>query len=246
MYPEICKIGPFTVYSYGLMMVAAFITASLLACRQAKKQNIDPDKIFNLLFTVFIFGIIGGRIFYIINNLSYYIKNPLEMIMLQKGGLVWYGGLTLGIISGLIFLRKEKLSVYPVLDVVTPFVALGQSIGRIGCLLNGCCFGRESIYGIYFPVHHAVLIPTQAYSSLLLILIFIILRIMQERPHKKGEIFFLYLLLYSGMRFFIEFFRADSPTIFGGLTIFQLISIIIFLLSLIMFAVVRNVNPSHK
>ncbi|MBU4346121.1 MAG: prolipoprotein diacylglyceryl transferase [Candidatus Omnitrophica bacterium] len=231
MYPIICKIGPFTVYSYGLMLSIAFGLSVVLAMAEARKQSIDTSIIFNFAFLVFVAGIIGARIFYIIENLGYYIKNPLEIIMLQYGGLSWFGGLFAGIIFGVAYLKKRNPLLYKILDLVVPFVALGQAIGRIGCLLNGCCFGKISRFGLYFPVHRLVLIPTQLYSSLLLIFIFLLLRFLQDRPHRQGQIFFLYLLLYSIVRFFIEFLRADNEVIFLELTLFQIISLVIFVLS---------------
>lgn len=117
------------------------------------------------------------------------------------------------------------------MDLLVPFVALAQSLGRIGCFLNGCCFGKESFYGIYFPSHGAVLIPTQLYSSLAMLIIFVILRIMQDMPHKQGQIFYAYLFLYSVKRFLIEFLRADNKVIFSDLTLFQLLSLAVFVIS---------------
>jgi len=229
MHPTICQIGPFTIYSYGLMLVVAFLVGSSLAVRRARRKNINPDIIFNLCFLAFISGIIGARFFYVLQNIGYYTENPLEIFMLQKGGLVWFGGLIAGIGGAVFYLKFKKLSVYKILDLVVPYLALAQSIGRIGCLLNGCCFGKNSTWGIYFATHEATLIPTQIYSSLLLLVIFIILRLLEERPHKAGEIVSAYLILYSLKRFFIEFLRGDSNTIFLNLTLFQLISIVIFL-----------------
>ena len=241
MYPIICKIYPFTLYSYGLMLAIAFIVSSFLAVRQAKNKSLNPDIIFNLLFWVFIWGIFGARILYIIENLQYYLKNPAEIIMLQQGGLSWFGGLLLGIMVGVFYLKKNNLPVYKTLDLVAPFLALGQAIGRIGCLLNGCCFGKAAKFGIYFSSHNLVLIPTQIYSSLILVFIFIILRFLQDRPHRQGQIFLIYLLLYSAKRFFIEFWRADNPVIFSGLTLFQLFSILIFIFSVIkLFLIQKN------
>jgi phosphatidylglycerol:prolipoprotein diacylglycerol transferase len=231
MYPEICKIGLFTIYSYGLMLLLAFGAGSLLAGIQAKRENINPDLIFNFAFISFISGIIGARIFYIVENSGYYIKNPLEMVMLQHGGLSWFGGLIAGIIAGVAYLKNKNLPIYKVLDLIAPFLALAQAIGRVGCLLNGCCYGKVSKFGIYFPVHEAVLIPTQIYSSLALIFIFIFLRLLQDRPHRGGQIVFTYLLLYSLKRFFIEFWRADNGIVWCGLTLFQLLSIAVFCLS---------------
>lgn len=232
MYPEICKIGPLTIYSYGLMLAMAFFVSSTLACLQAKRENLNPESVFNFTFTVFVFGIIGARIFYVFNFIAYYLKNPLEIIMLQHGGLSWFGGLLAGSLAAIYFLKSKKLQVYRFLDLIVPFLALAQAIGRIGCLLNGCCFGRMSGFGIYFPAHDAVLVPTQLYSSLALIALFIFLRFLQERPHRQGQIFFTYLLLYALKRFLIEFLRADSPRILFGLTLFQFLSIFVFCLAL--------------
>lgn len=240
MHPIICQIGPFTIYSYGLMLLAGFAAGSTLAGFEAKKQNIGPNIVFNFAFIAFVYGIIGARTLYIVENTGYYIRNPLEIIMLQHGGLSWFGGLALAVISGLIYLRKKNLPIYRMLDLIAPFVALAQGIGRIGCLLNGCCFGKISKFGIYFPAHQERLIPAQAYSSLALIIIFIILRLLQDRPHKQGGIFFAYLLLYSLKRFFIEFWRADNAIILFNLTLFQLISIAVFFLSLIKLLLVKQ------
>ena len=241
MYPEICQIGPFTIYSYGSMLVLAFFIGSALARSQARRQNINPGIIFNLAFIVFIWGILGARLLYVIENINYYLKNPSETIMLQHGGLSWFGGLILGVVSGIIYLKRKNLKVYTILDLVIPFVAIAQAIGRIGCLLNGCCFGKISKFGLYFDTHKLILIPTQIYSSLILIFIFIILRFLQDRPHREGNIFFTYLLLYSVKRFFIEFWRADNEVIFFRLTLFQIISIVIFCLALIKLAL----KPKH-
>lgn len=240
MYPEICRIGPFTVYAYGLMLVFAFFICSFLVVCEAKRQEVSPEIIFNLSFLVFISGIIGARILYVIENLYFYLKNPLEIIALQEGGLSWFGGLILAIILTIRYLKKKKLPIYKIFDLVVPFVALGQAIGRIGCLLNGCCFGKVSRFGIYFTIHKLVLIPTQIYSSLILIFIFVFLRFLQDRPHKEGQIFFTYLILYCLKRFFIEFWRADNPKIFLGLTIFQFLSSIIFFFALIKLFLIKE------
>ncbi|RKY31441.1 MAG: prolipoprotein diacylglyceryl transferase [Candidatus Omnitrophota bacterium] len=246
MYPIICKIGPFTIYSYGLMLAIAFIVVSWLVTKRAKKENIKLDFIFDFLFLVFILGIIGARLFFVIENSGYYVKHPSQIVMLNYGGLSWYGGLLAGVTTAIIYLKKKGLSVYNTLDLVIPFLALGQAIGRTGCLLNGCCYGKASRFGIYFPVHDAVLIPTQLYSSLLLILIYIFLRYVQERPHRKGEIFFSYLALYSLMRFIMEFLRADNPVVFSGLTLFQVLSLLIFLLSSLKLLMIKKRKVNER
>lgn len=215
MFPKICTIGPFTIYSYGLMMAIGFSAALFLASREAKKQKFPPDIIINLLFGTLMSGIVGARLFYVIANSGYYLQDPLEIIMLQNGGLSWFGGFISGLIFGVLYIKIKRLGVYKTFDLIIPFVALAQSIGRIGCLLNGCCYGRS-------------LIPIQIYSSFLLLVIFAVLRLMQTRPHKEGQIFFWYLLLYSVKRFFVEFWRLDNPHVFAGLTLFQALSIVMF------------------
>ena len=235
MLPEICHIGPFTIFSYGLMLVLAFFVCIYLASFQAKKEGVDPDTIFNICFFVFIFGIIGARIFYVLSDFSFYLHNPLEIIMLQHGGMAWFGGLIFGSAAAIVFIRKNKLGLLKTLDLIVPFVALAQAIGRIGCLLNGCCYGRPSEFGLYFKIFDQVLIPTQLYSSLLLILIFFILRFIQDRKHALGQVFCAYLFLYSLKRFSIEFFRNDSPRPFYGLTLFQVLSLAVFCVSLLLY-----------
>jgi len=236
MLPDICQIGPFTVYSYGLMLVLAFFISTKLASLEAKRQGLDPQLVFNLCFYVFIFGIIGARIFYILSNLSFYLRNPLEIFMLQHGGMAWFGSVISGSISTIFFIKKNKLNLLKTFDLLAPFIALGQAIGRIGCFLNGCCYGSPSEWGIYFKVPGQTLIPTQLYSSLLLLTIFFILRFIQNKRPAVGTIIASYLFLYSLKRFFIEFLRNDSPRIFYGLTIFQLLSAGLFLISLFLFA----------
>lgn len=219
MHPLICKVGPFAIYSYGVMLAFAFLVSSYLAKKKAQTVGISPEIIFNLAFIAFIFGIIGGRLLYVIFNFDYYIDNLSEIFKLWHGGLSWFGGLFLGSVAGIVYINRKGLSVYKVLDVIVPFVALGQAIGRIGCFLNGCCYG---VLGF---------IPIQIFSSLLLLIIFIILGFLQERPHKAGEILFLYLILYSIKRFFVEFWRADNKILMFGLTYFQIIAIAIFFFS---------------
>ncbi len=232
MYPELCKIGPVTIYSYGLMLVVAFLVAVALACRNAKASGIDAEIIFNLSFTAFVSGIIGARILYVLENLQYYLKNPLETILFNHGGLSWFGGLIAGSIAGVAYLKIKKVPVYTALDLLVAYVALAQALGRIGCFLNGCCFGKPWEYGLYFPSHQARLFPVQILSSVMLVAIFLVLRYLQRRPHQKGEVFYSYLFLYSLVRFLIEFLRADNPVVIWNLTLFQLLSIAVFFIAL--------------
>jgi len=235
MHPIIFKLGPLTVYSYGLMLVLAFSIATLLVSRQGRREGLNLEFFLNLSFIILVSGILGARILYIILNIKFYLNNPVQIIMFNRGGLIWYGGFIAGSLSCIVYLKYKGLDVHKICDLVIPYVALGQAIGRIGCFLNGCCYGKENLrFGLYFPSHDATLIPTQLYSSLALLAIYIILRIIQAQAHRRGLIFYLYILLYSLWRFFIEFFRGDSRIFILNLSIFQIISIALFILSVAM------------
>jgi phosphatidylglycerol:prolipoprotein diacylglycerol transferase len=184
-------------------------------------------------------GIVGARIVYVAMNIQYYMRNPVEIINLTKGGLVWYGAFIFGMIGAALFLKKNRINFWTAGDLFAPYIALAQAFGRIGCLLNGCCYGSVvpagSILGVVFPNESVSRYPTQIFSAILLLIIFIILIIWQKRRHFNGEIFLAYGLLYSMKRFGIEFFRGDYPKILHGLTISQLISAAIFVVCLIIF-----------
>ena len=209
------------------MLVAAVFVCTFLLQRQARQKNLDSNIFFDLVFWIAVNGIIGSRIFFILLNGQYFLDNPSEMIMLQKCGLAWQGGLLFGVLTGIFLIKKKKLDVWKTLDILAPYAALGQAIGRIGCFLNGCCYGKEVSWGIYFPVHHARLHPTQLYDSLGLLVIFFLLKKFDAYKRGSGEVFILYLLLASFDRFVVEFFRADHTALFLSLSIFQLVSLFI-------------------
>ena len=239
MMPYILKIGPFTIFSYGLMLACAFFLGAYLASQRGRKEGFNAEEIFNFLFFVFIFGIIGCRVLYVLITFGFYLRNPLEILMIQRGGMAWFGGLLLGSAAGIIYLKRKNLPILKVLDLVVPFVALGQAIGRIGCFLNGCCYGKVSQCGVYFPSLNEIRLPTQIYSAFLLVVIFMILRLLQEKKHQPGEIVASYFFLYALKRFIMEFFRGDNTPVFFGLTIFQLFSLGFLSLSLGIFIYLR-------
>ncbi len=227
MYPVIVQLGHLTIYSYGLMLAVAVIVCTFLLSRDARRKGISPEMVFDLAFWTVLAGIVGARLFYIILNWEFFRQNIFEMVMIQKGGLAWQGGLIFGGLAGVGFVKRRKLPLLEMLDLAAPYIALGQSIGRIGCFLNGCCYGKEVSWGIFFLVHHAHLHPTQLYSALGLFVIFVILRYYPKfcSPSQsgagKGSVFLLYLVLASAERFGVEFFRGDHQELFLGLSIYQ-------------------------
>ena len=228
MHPIICQIGPFKIYSFGVMLSVAVITCAIFLNRDARRHNLTSEFIFDLIFWVLMGGILGARLFYIFLNQNYFMANPAEIVMIANGGIAWQGGLVGGGLTGYFLIKKNHLPLWPTLDLVAPYIALGHAIGRIGCFLNGCCYGKEVPWGIYFPVHHAYLHPTQLYESFSLFVIFLILKKAQGWfTAVPGKVFVLYLLLASLERFIVEFFRADHTFTWLGLSVFQIISLVV-------------------
>jgi len=228
MYPVLFEIGPFQVRAYGTFIALAFLTAFTLLYRQARKQRFYPEKIMNLTMIILVSGIIGSRILHVLVNLSYYARNPVEIFFVWKGGLAIYGGIFFATIVSYIYLKKNKIPFLRMADFIIPYLALGQSIGRIGCFFNGCCFGKPTdahIWGVIFPGDIVYRYPTQLYASFALFLIFIILKRAQKRSFFTGYVLGLYSILYSVQRFLIDFLRGDTSRYLMGLTVSQIISI---------------------
>ncbi|MBI5149878.1 MAG: prolipoprotein diacylglyceryl transferase [Candidatus Omnitrophica bacterium] len=231
MHPVICQFGPVTVYSYGLMLAVAVLVCSFLASREARATGIAPETIYDLAFWLVISGIIGARLFFIFLNFSFFWENPIETVMIQNGGLAWHGGLVAASLTGIWFVRKKKLSLTRMLDLVAPYIALGEAVGRIGCFLNGCCYGREVAWGIYFPVYHARLHPTQLYSFAGLLIFFFVLKWYRRISSVPGDVFAAYLFGASLLRFTVEFFRADHEILAGGLSVYQWVCLVLMTLA---------------
>jgi len=237
MYPILFKIGAFPVYSYGLMVALGFLLGIWFACRFAVKEGLKAETILDLALWVIISSIIGARFFYVIGQLSYYKDNWLEIFMLQRGGLVILGGVLAAILATYLFAKKHQLSFLKLFDICTPATIIGISIGRIGCFLNGCCFGVEtdSFLGVVFPpgslaysyFPHEHIWPTQLFSSFSLLLVFGLLLFIYKHKKYDGFVFYWGLVLYSLDRFTVEFFRF-SPMRWLNLTPSQWLLLVLF------------------
>jgi phosphatidylglycerol:prolipoprotein diacylglycerol transferase len=246
MHPILFTIGPITIYSYGVMLATAVLVCTYLLSIDAKRNNISQETAYDLVFWCMVGGIIGARIFYIYIEWSYFSANLLETLMIWKGGLAWQGGFLGGTLAGVWFARQNKLSIKPLMDLVAPYIALGQSIGRIGCFLNGCCYGKPVAWGIFYPTHNARLYPTQLFETVGLFIIFLILKRAQQKgtvpwnprgQSPSGFIFIFYLWLAAIERFIVEFYRADHDVLWLGLSLAQYIALGVFASGLILMKV---------
>jgi len=221
------------------MIAIAFLVAIYTAARRADKRGIPSQTIFDLGLYLLISAVVGARIFHVLQHRDSY-ESLIDIIGIWRGGLsglAFYGGFILALVVGILYLRAKKLSVAEVTDIIAPSMILGVSIGRIGCFLAGCCFGKPTSlpWGVTFPEESMAWIeigaqrvhPTQLYSVVSLFSISIILLILQKHMKFPGQLFILSILMYSIHRFLIDFLRYYTPDErIGSLATSQVMSII--------------------
>lgn len=247
---EIPVFGGLPVYTYGVLVATGFLVGIFWIVRESKRVGLDPARSMDLVFYIIISAIIGSRILYlIVNDPSRLIKEPWSIFMIWEGGLVFYGGVIFAVTASVIYMAKNKMKFLSYADVFAPGLVIGHAIGRIGCLMAGCCHGAAAgshWYAIVFPgdPHSSApanipLYPTQLIESSgdLLIFLFLVL----FRKHKKfdGQIFALYLVLYSILRFFNEMLRGDTDRgyiVQNTISTAQGISIALFIMGVLMLA----------
>ncbi len=239
MHPILLTLGPVTLYSYGAMMVCAFLLVTFLSWRAARKLPygfvaITPTQLVDFTCVALLGGILGARAFFIALRWEDFARVPMEIPALWHGGLVWYGGFIGGVLRAWWYTRANHLSFLRVMDQFIPFLALGHAIGRIGCFLNGCCYGlpTQSWCGVVFPGHAEAVLPTQLFEAVGLLALYVGLRVLQ-RPgvlQYPGRVFGAYLLGYGVLRLVMEFLRGDQTVFWMGLTLQQLISVAVVLM----------------
>src|SRR5438105_3229545 len=256
MYPTLIKLGSFEITTFGLMMFAAFIVGGWVLTRQFRRYGLTDDAASSMVMTAALGGIAGAKIYYAILFRDWHL-------LLDRAGLVWYGGLIGGFLGCGAYLLVKKIDFFTAADAAAPALAIGYALGRIGCFLVGDDYGRptNSWIGIAFPkgsppttaeslrqfgVHVDPSIPpdqvlrvhpTQLYESATALVITFILLAVARRPHPKGRVAGLFLILFGIERFRVEIVRAKDDRFLGPFTIAQLISVLavvlgFFLLSL--------------
>lgn len=219
MRPIICSLGPLHLYSYGTMIALGVILAVRLMVHRGQRENISKNTVYDLVFAVLFFGFLGARIFYGIENFDFYRKNPLKIFALWEGGLIFYGGLIASTAAIYIFSRLKKASFLFFMDFLLPYVAFVHAFGRLGCFLNGCCYGKESHlpWAVQFPQLGYPVHPTQIYEMIYNFLVFAVLTKLYSKRTFNGQIMAFYFLFYSLGRFVLEFWR-EQYSVWMGLT----------------------------
>lgn len=243
MHPVLIRIGPLTIHTYGVLVATGFLLGLALAVKQAKKEGIPPERIIDIGFYVILSAIVGSRFFFIAINAGHYIHHPLDIFKIWEGGLVFYGGLILALPIAIWYIKRHNLDLWSIADVFAPSLAIGHAVGRLGCFFAGCCYGKSShlpwavtytdpecLATTGIPLH-----PTQLYESLGEFLNFLILITLRRHRSFKGQLFWTYIVLYSVLRFTVEFFRGDEARgyIFSGFSVSQGISVIVGLIAIV-------------
>lgn len=236
MYPIALQIGAFSIRWYGVMAALGLLAAALILNSNRKYLNMTKDQCSNALMVALIAGVLGARIFYVVQFFDLYRNNLMEIIRIDRGGLVFYGGFILAVISLAVYSKIAKFDFIRMWDGFTPALAVAHAFGRVGCFLNGCCYGKPTslFIGLAYPqgsepalrYGEAPLHPVQLYEAgenlLCAILYFYLVR---KAP--RGVAVSCYFLIYGILRFVNEFARGDHKLIWNLFTPAQLIGIVL-------------------
>lgn len=262
MHPILFDFGNFTIYSYGVLLAAAYLLGLQFALMRARARGLDAQRVMDLGIWIIISALVGAKLLLLVVDFRQFTNNPRDLLSLARSGGVFYGGLIAAVVVALLYLRRHKLPLWTTTDVFAPGIALGHIVGRLGCLLAGCCFGKPTTvpWAITFrdpaatanvgtplgvPLH-----PTQLYEAgaEALILAFLLLWEKKGRPF-PGRTFWTYMLLYGISRFAIEFYRGDSRgMVFDALSTSQFVSVVLVPLSIAMLIVLgrRGGDPERQ
>src|SRR3954465_9885683 len=253
-------VGELTIYTYGVLLAAAYLLGLKLAMVRAQARGLDAAKVLDLGIYIIISALIGAKLLLVVTDFRTFQSDPRELLTLARSGGVFYGGLILAVGVALWYIRRAGLPLWTTCDAFAPGIALGHVIGRFGCLFAGCCYGKPTTmpWGITFTDQFAAANvgtplggpppPTQIYEAAAEALILAIL-LWTERKGKPfaGRTFWLYMLLYAISRFAIEFFRGDERGTVGMFSTSQFISIVLAPLAIVMLVWLSRVTtPEPK
>jgi len=256
MFPILIRIGPLTIHTYGFLVALGVGLGLWFLYVQARKQGLEAGRIVDAGFYIILISLLGAKLVMLIGNFSYYTEYPGELLSLARSGGVFQGGLAFGVVFAIWYFHRRRIPTWKVADLAGPALALGHGFGRIGCFMAGCCYGREcaSPVGVTFESQYAhdltgiplgkALYPVQLFEAGLNFVNFLILFLILRRRRFDGQVFSLYILNYSLIRFLSEYFRGDHAEnailIRGGspflsLTLPQLFCILGVILSLCLY-----------
>ena len=221
MHPEIAQWGFIHIRSYGLMLAVAFLIGTWLGLRESRRLGLDEDKVVNVILIVLVASVLGARALYVMEHVQEFRREWGSVIALWQGGLTLYGGIVAGTAAGLMAAKRFGLPMWTVADALTPSLALGAGIGRIGCHLNGCCYGRPTQlpWGVVFPADsyaglefgNAAVHPSQLYLAAAAVALFLLTWWLRRRLGVPGTLFWLFIVMFALIRIPVDLTRAWEP-----------------------------------
>lgn len=246
MNPICFSIGSHPIYWYGVMMALAFLAGMVHWQWLGRRSGHDTTLASDLAFWLMVGGILGGRIAYVLANFNYFRAAPQEIIRVDQGGLIFYGGFIGGLITFFILTRWHHLKAADLADFTVTALPLGHALGRIGCFLNGCCGGAGTTPSLLTGgLSHY---PVQLYEAAFNLIVYGILTwyFLRRRGPRHGSVVALYLVIYPIGRFLLEFIRGDERLrVFGGLDAAQIISLALLLIGIALWAFSRREPKNH-
>lgn len=243
--PIAVSIAGFDIRWYGILIASGALLALYISYRRAPRCGLASEDVLDIVLGILPVGILGARIYYVIFNWDYYSHSPSEIINIRSGGLAIHGGLILGMITAYVICRYKKISFIDAADLILPSVALAQAIGRWGNFFNNEAYGTETTLPWAIIIDDKSVHPTFLYESVWCFIMFIALSYAFKRRKFSGQIACMYGLLYAPERFLVEGLRTDSLMI-GFLRQAQVISIVIFVVSLALYIYLKRRNALNN
>ena len=255
--PLLGELGPITVYTYGVLLAAAYLLGLQLAMVRGRARGLDQARVLDLGIYIIISALVGAKLLLFITDFRSFMDNPRSLLDLARSGGVFYGGLILAVVVAVWYIRRIGLPLWTTCDVFAPGIALGHVVGRLGCFFAGCCYGKPTTlsWAITFTDPYAAanvgtplnipLHPTQLYEAGAEALILALLLSTESRGTRyPGRTFWLYMLLYAVSRYVIEMFRGDPRGTVLAFSTSQFISVVLAPLAIVMLVYLgRQMSP---
>ena len=238
MLPTLLEYGPLKIHSWGVLLMLGFLLGTWRAVRNAHRYKIDTQDVWDVGLWGLLGGVIGARLAFVLLNVGYFRLHPAEILHIWTGGMTFYGGLAGGVLAGVLLCRARGIRVGDMADLIAPSFAIGYALGRVGCFLNGCCYGGlcEPPLGMRFhqpeggltPPSH----PAQLYAAVAGLLMYFVLTRLEPHRRFPGQLMLVFVGLYGVYRFLVEFVREGvtaETTRLLGLTQGQIASFVLVL-----------------
>jgi len=247
VHPEILRWGVLHITSYGLMLAIAFLVGTWLALAEARRRELDEDRVVTVILVALVAAVVGARVLYVLEHLQDFRGSYVSVLALWQGGLTLYGGIVAGTFAGLVAARRMGLPRWVTADALTPSLALGMVLGRVGCFLNGCCYGRPTPlpWGVVFPPDSfaglefgpARVHPAQLYFAAAGLGLFLLVWSVRGRVRVPGVLFWGFIALLALVRIPLDLTRAyEADAIVVGLGVVQITESQVASVALVLFA----------